>query len=432
MTSINNEYLFEYDIPPIGQQPGPNAGIPAGVPGMPGDPMGQGDNIAPTDQINNPPEDIQQEPDDINNDPQYPDMPEEDEKEDDFEVWKMKFFKEAIKGDQNKLIDMINTVKNNDLDVSQRKFVKDNLQILILRMNSNINQSSNEIRRLVKNDLDRTNPASTLVNHITNVLDKSVPLTQVFIKLLGLTGSKGDLHRKYIGSLLGAIQVGNGGNNEDLVYEEDDYSIRISTRFNAKWGDVNIGKWALKEDDPKTFLKEPELRRLESGSPEEKDVLRRRIVMESISAQFKDRAFIINVVGTDGTIYHLGWDLGNCLKSAYVDGKLVVRTKTTDNSEAIIDDDGSILPTLDWKINFLKHSEETDSEGKSRTEEIEFIERRDGLLFLTAQLDTIQEVSTLMQGFTLKQTPFNGNPTDLLKLMDCVPSVAEMILRACI
>jgi hypothetical protein len=364
-TSINQEYLFEYDIPPIGQQPGPMAGQPpAGMAGMPGDPMAQGSNIQNGEPQEVPPEDMADTPPtDIADDPQQPDMPEDNGDSDDFEVWKMNFYKEAIKGDQNALVDMILKVRDNELDPIQRKFIEDNFNILLLRRNANINQISNEIRKMIKSDLDRTNPAATLVNHITNALDKSPMTNEIFIKFNGLSGAKGDLHRKFIGSLIGAVQVGSGGNTEDLIYNEDEYSIKISSRYNSKWGDVNIGKWSLKEDDPKTFLTEPELRRLESGSPEEKDVLRRRIVLESISRTFKDRAFYINVVGNDGTIYHLGWDVGNCLKSAYTDGKIVVRTRTSDNSEAIIDDDGSIIATLDWKIYYLKETGETDGDG---------------------------------------------------------------------
>ena len=66
-------------------------------------------------------------------------------------------------------------------------------------------------------------------------------ISNIFIKIKGLLGAKGDMHRKYIASLLGAVQVGSGANSEDIVYNEKDYSIRISTRFNDKFGRVEIG-----------------------------------------------------------------------------------------------------------------------------------------------------------------------------------------------
>jgi len=432
MTNRINDYdwidevskkFHEQDIPPMGGQPDMGAGGPPMTqPGGPGDPMGQ----EPPNQMS-----MDMQPgEDITQDPQFPDMPEEEE-QDDFEIWKIKFIKESIKGDPNSLIEKIMQVRDRELDPPQRKFVEDNLDINFLRQNSNVFQASNEIRKRIKKDFDRTNPSTSVVNHITAVLDESPMMNQVYIKLTGLGGGKMDQHRKFIGSLVGAVQVGSGGQNEDLVFEEADYSIRLSTRFNSKWGDVNIGRWYLKEDDPDRFLKEAELDRLEGGSPEEKDVLRRRIVIESIAAQFMERAFIINVISPDGAVQHLGWDLGNSLKGAFLDGKLVVRTGDNDNKEAFIDEEGSIITVPHMAIYYIKESAELDSMGKTSIEEVQFMEHRDGMLYLTAPLDLVKEASVSLQGMVFKETLWQGNPTDLLKVQRCVPSTPEMLLRQC-
>jgi hypothetical protein len=403
---------------------GPIGGPPATQPGGPGDPMGQGQEPNSMSMDDQPGED------DISNDPQFPEMPEEKES-DDYEIWKIKFVKESIKGDANVLTQKILSVRNRELEAAQRKFVEDNLDICFLRQNSNVLHISNEIRKLIKKDFDRTNPATTLIRHITESLDKSPLLNDVFIKLLGLGGAKGDQHRKFIASLTGSVQVGSGGQNEDLIFEEQDYSIRISTRFNARWGDVNIGRWYLKEDDPDRYLKPAELDRLQGGSPEEKDVLRRRVVIESISEAYRERAFIINVVGQDGSISHLGWDLGNSLKSAYLDGKLVVRTGDNDTKEAFIDEEGSIITVPNMNIYYVKDGGQIDKNGKSEIEEIEFISYRDGVLYLVAQLDLLKEAASTLQGITYKETLWQGNPTDILKIMRCVPSSPELLLRQC-
>jgi hypothetical protein len=420
------------------------------IPGGQQPPMAGGGNItgpdmptpgtgAPTDpNVANPappqtdPAPVQQQNDmpDVSNDPASPDMPEQIS-EQDFEQWKNSFFKETIKGDVNKLIDMIHQVRDHDLDAYPRKFVEDNLQVCFLRQHSNIDKASKDIRRLVKDDLDQNNPSVSLVNHISNVLDSMPELNNIFIKLKGLLGMKGDLHRKFIASIIGGVQVGTGGNNEDIIYNERDYSIRLSTRYNDKWGKVDIGKWSLREDDPERYLTEPEQRRLEEGSPEEKDVLRRRVVMESISEVFKKRGFLINAVGQDGTVYTLGWDIATSLRGAYTDGKLVVRTIESDNSEAMIDDQGAIIPYVDIKIKYVKDSGGVDEDGKPAKEEVDFMERIDGMLFLTAQFNIIREASTSFPGIVLKETPYNGNPSDLQVIQRCVPSSAEILMRQC-
>jgi len=424
------DWLVEFDIPPAGGQPDMGAGgPPMSQPGGPGDPMGTGDQSAMPPDPNQMSVD-QQGLDDITDDPQYPDMPEENE-EDDFEIWKVKYIQESIKGDPEKLISMIGEIRDRDLEPNPRKFVEDNLQINFVRQNSNVFQSSNEIRKLIKKDLDRTNPATSVLAHIVQVLEQNPMMNDVFIKISGLGGGKMDQHRKFIGALTGSVQVGSGGVNEDLVFEESDYSIRMSTRFLSKWGDVNLGRWFLKEDDPERYLKEAELERLENGSPEEKDVLRRRVVIESIAEHFRERAFIINVVGSDGTVQHLGWDLGTSLKSAYLDGKLVVRSKNSDAKEAFIDEQGSIIPIPNMSIYYVKEDGEIDIEGRPNTEELEFIDHRDGVLYLSAQLSLIKEASMSLQGMIVQEAPYNGNPTDLLRIKRCVPSTPEMIMRNC-
>lgn len=422
-----DDWLVEFDIPPMGGQPDMGAGGPPMTqPGGPGDPMGQGDGQVDPNQMS-----MDQQPgEDITQDPQFPDMPEEEEA-DDFEIWKIKYVKESIKGDPNALIQRVLSVRDRELDPPQRKFVEDNLDINFLRQNANVFQVSNEIRKLIKKDFDRTNPGTSIVNHITSILDQNPLLNEVYIKLTGMGGGKMDQHRKFLAALTGAVQVGSGGQNEDLVFEESDYSIRMSTRFNAKWGDVNIGRWYLKEDDPDRYLKEPELERLEGGSPEEKDVLRRRIVIESIADHFTERAFIVNSVSADGAVQHLGWDLGNSLKSAFLDGKLVVRTGDNDNKEAFIDEEGSIIAVPHMAIYYIKESGEMGEMGQPGIEEIQFMEHRDGMLYLTAPLDLVKEASVSLQGMVFKETLWQGNPTDLLRVQRCVPSTPEILLRQC-
>lgn len=431
-----NDWLAEFDIPSAGGQPDP-AGMqaPAADPYLNQDfEMKDDPNISNIDQVQDETGQDQPEPeevDDIEQDPSVPDMPEEKQEVENFELWKQEYFKESIKGDTEQLMDMLLQVRDSELEPYQHKFVEDNWNIQLIRQNSNVDKASKEIRRNIKDQLDKNNPATSVVSHISSVLQTIPTLNNVYIKLNGYGGLKGDLHRKYTAALLGAVQVGSGGNTEDIVFNERDYSIQISTRCNARWGDVMLGNWSLKEDDPEKYLSEPELERLTSGSPEERDVLRRRVVMESIAELFETRAFIINVVLEDGTIHTLGWDLSSSLRSAYTDGKLVVKTRQSENSEAMIDDDGEIVPLLDLSILYVKETGSLDENGNPETEEIPFMERRDGILFLSADLNTISEASTVLQGAVFQETPYNGNPSDLKTLTRCVYSSHDLLMRQC-
>jgi len=365
---------------------------------------------------------------DVTQDPQQPDMPEEPENMD-FETWRSKFFEETkLPAEPFEMVELIKRVRDRTLEPYERKFVEDNLQVQYLRENANIKLASQKIRKGIKEQLDQNNPSVSLTNHLTKTLQEMPELVNVFIKITGMLGAKGDLHRKYIAALFGAVQVGSGATNEDIIYNTKEYSIAISTRFNSVYGDVFLGKWALQEDDPERYLKEPELNRLESGAPEEKEALRKRLVVESIADRFKQRAFLVNVIQDDGTVTTLGMDLGNLLRNAYKEGKIIIKFSRSENSEAMIEDNGGIVPLMDIKINYRKPTGKLDAEGQTEYEEMSFMERRDGMLMLMATEDLLNEASGTLLGMAFKTLPYSGNPSDLKAIARSVPDAAEFLL----
>ena len=437
------DWLVEYDIPAAAANPDSPMGPPTGNPDF-ADTMG--DKPAPSPDPNDPNPNMQQtelgdEPQEDPNaqsdqgdieEPEVPDMPEEPSKnDDDFEIWKSNYFKETVRGNANDLLDMISPVRDKEnLEPYQRKFIEDNYNIQLIRLNSNVLDASKSIRKNIKEQLDKNNPATSIVNHISNVLDTMPHLNNTFIKMMGYSGNKGELHRKFIAALTGSVQVSSSPDKENIIFNEKEYSIKMPTRLNSDWGDVAIGSWSLHEDDPERYLSEPELKRLSEGSPEERAVLRRRVVIESIAKQFEEQAFIINIVLDDGTINYMGWDLSNALRGAYTEGKIVIKTNPSENSEAMINDDGSILPLVDLKIYFVRPTDEQDENGPVN-EEVEFMAKRNGMLFLTAGLPVIKEASSAMQGTAFKEVPYQGNPSDLKSIRRCVYSAHDMLMRQC-
>jgi hypothetical protein len=377
-------------------------------------------------------QDQTQAQDDVSQDPEAPDMPEESDDNLDFEVWKSNYFKESIKGDAAKLMEMLSPMRERDeMEPYQRKFVDDNWNVQLLRANANIASASKNIRKSIKDQLDKNNPATSVVNHVFQGLEPVPGLNEAFIRMMGYSGNKGEIHRKFLAALTGSVQVSSSPDKENIIFNDKEYSIKMSTRLNSEWGEVALGSWSLREDDPERYLSEPELKRLSEGSPEERDVLRRRIVVESIAKQFDEQAFIINVVDDSGTIYYLGWDMSNALRGAYAEGKVLVKTVKSENSEAMITDDGQIVPMIDLKIYFVKETGGQDEYGNPELDEIEFMEKRNGMLFLTAGLSTIKEAAEAMQGTEFKEFPYPGNPSDLKVLKRCVYSVHDLLMRQC-
>lgn len=427
------DWLVEFDIPPAGGQPDPFAGgPPMNASGM--EPSGVDPNIANVPQDMGGAPEGEGEPEDISQDPQMPDMPEEgqDQEEHDFEIWKNNYFKESIKGDPNTLLNMLSSMRaKEDLQPYAEKFVDDNWNVQLIRQQANVLEASKQIRKLIRDQLDQNNPATSVITHMTNVIETEPLLKNKFLQILGYGSLKGELHRKFIAALVGAVQVSSGHDQENVIFNESKYSIMMSTRFNARWGDVPLGSWTPREDDPERYLSEPEIKRLQEGSPEEKDALRKRVVIESIAKHFETRAFIIHVVQGDGTIHGFGWDLSNSLRGAYVEGKLVVKFKEAENSEAMIDDSGSIIPLVDISIYFRKETGEQNDDGNPVNEDIEFMERRDGMLFLTAGMNAVKDAAAAMQGAEFKEMPWMGNPSDLKTLKRCIYTSHDLIMKTC-
>lgn len=423
----NLEFWLEEDQQ--GQQPDPQVANQGEVQsqGMDSDPRGPEGEAGEEGRNNEAPP-----KEDVSEDPETPDMPEEEGGEEDFEVWKSNYFKESIKGDAAKLMEMLSPMRDKEgLEPYQRKFVDDNWNVQLIRQNANVAEASKQIRKAIRDQLDRSNPATSVANHVFNTLQTVPTLNETFIRMMGYTGSKGELHRKFVAAITGSVQVSSSPDKENVIFNEKEYSIKMSTRLNSDWGEVSLGSWSLREDDAERYLSEPELKRLSDGSPQERDVLRRRVVIESIAKQFDEQAFLINVVSDDGTVYYLGWDLSNALRGAYAEGKVVVKTVRSENSEAMISEDGEIVPLVDLKVYFVKETDEQDEQGNPVPEEVEFMERRNGMLFLTADLVTVREAANAMQGTDFKESPYQGNPSDLRTLKRCVYSAHDMLMRQC-
>lgn len=395
--------------------------------------MGMEDEKSKPEDEDSAPEEKDNIEDEIE-EPEFPDFPEEEKDlEDDFDSWKENYFRESVSGNAAKLLDLLYPMrsKEEELEPYQRKFVEDNINIQLIRLNANVEKASKAIRKSIKQQLDKNNPSTSLVTHINMVLDSMPDVSNIFIKMTGYSGYKGELHRKFIGALIGGVQVSSSPDKENLILNDKEYSIKISTRLNSEWGDVSLGSWSLREDDPEKYLSEPELARLTEGSPEERDILRKRVIIESISKQFEEQSFIVNVVDEDGTIVYLGCDIANALRGAYSDGKLVVKNDKSLDSEAIIDENGTILAMSDLKINFVKETGEFDAEGQPVTEELSFMQKKNGMLFLTASYSTLNDAAYVMQGTVVKETPYKGNPSDLKDIRGCVYSCHDLLMRQC-
>jgi len=107
-----------------------------------------------------------------------------------------------------------------------------------------------------------------------------------------------------------------------------------------------------------------------------------------------------------------------------------VRPQKGIEKRAMFTMDGVLVPLNELSIFFVRQNV-GDIEGIVSKQEVPFMERKDGKLYLKADIETIQEVSNAVSGFFTKDIPYQGNPSDIVIMMRCVPSAPEFILRKC-
>ena len=345
-----------------------------------------------------------------------------EQKEDvDFESWKQDFMDLAVRYENEDMISSLKTMRNKEgLSAVQRKFVEDNYQIALLRRDPSILKASKQIRQQIKQELDKTNPAKVVMEYITLAMNSEPQLYEYLIKIISSLAFKGDLHRKFIAALTGSIQVGNGGDGKDLSFQAREYEINFSTRVASQFGDVSFGFWKLTSSDPEMFLKPDEVSNMEKGSPEEKDVIQRKLIIKSFGEKYKRRSFIFNIVNADGTIISIGWDLGNSILDGYQAGKIVARMKQNEDNEIMFSSNGDKVILIDYDIVFLQDSDEVDDFGKPIPVEVVLFSRENGSWLLKADQKVLSDAANVLSGFTYKENPFNGNPSDLVQMQNSV------------
>ncbi len=315
----------------------------------------------------------------------------EEERDDkDFEVWRGEYIELSSKMNVQEMLESVRPWKDksNDLEPPQAKFVNDNYAICNYLQDPQILQAMKDTRNLIKQQLDRTYPGTVVMQHLTTVIDRYEPLQQVLIKLFAAYGLKAELHRKFLAAILCAVQTGGGNRRMDLVLSEKNLTVNLDTRFATEFGEIQIGRWALKTSDPDEILSDSEMDQLKDGSPDMRAAIRRRVILESF-----------------------------CM----------VRSRQSDQKNAMISEAGDVVPLLDTDFMYVQETGETDDSGNPEAIEVPFVSVRDNVAYLVADMKTLENAGAVLNGLFMKEIQFNGNPSDLKAIRDSLPNLKAIL-----
>jgi hypothetical protein len=277
-----------------------------------------------------------------------------------------------------------------------------------------------------------------LCSILSNEIEQYPSVVNTFLKMPNFYSMKADLFRKTIAAITNAVQIGTGGTIEDLFIPiaKDGIGIKLCTRIYTGFGNIQIGKWTLEFNDPEKYLSEPELLKLnDSGSPEEKEVLRKRVIIESISESYKDRIFIVFVVNPQtGERHEVGFNFSELVKTGWKEGVISIDFKANvGKGEAGIEIDGNLIDLQEIQISFIsENADQLDDQGLPVKDRIELMKVQNGLLYLTIDEEHWKDFTDKVQeGIFYMSKAFDAGDEELKKTQRCIPDIKEILLRQC-
>lgn len=263
-------------------------------------------------------------------------------------------------------------------------------------------------------------------------------ITNTMVKLPSFYSMKSDLYRKVMAALMNGVQIGAGGTLEDLFIPiaEGGIGIKVCTRCYTDFGNVQIGKWSLQFNDPENYLSDAELEKLnDTGSPEEKEVLHKRVVVESIAEAFKDKVYLVLISDpNDGTRYEIGFNFSDLIRDGWKNGYISIDFKANvGKGEAGVQIDGEMIDLQNIVIEFVrKNASQLDEEGLPSKEYIELMKLKNGYLYLVITGQDFSDFANISQtGLFYSEKQFDSGPEELHKIQRCVPDIKEIILKQC-
>ena len=273
---------------------------------------------------------------------------------------------------------------------------------------------------------------------ISQEIERYEEIKNSLLKLPSFYSMKADLFRKILCSVLNGVQIGSGGTLEDIFIplREDGVGIKACTRCYTDFGNIEIGKWTLNFDDPEQYLSEEELKKLNiDGSPEEREVLRKRVVIESLADKFIDKIYLILIVDpNNGSRTEVGINFSELLREGWKNGNISINFKASvGKGEAAINQDGELIDLKDIVVNYIKENPDNlDEEGAPVKEEIELMKQKNGNLYISAPREDFENfVNTVEAGIFFDKKHPEFDKEQLTVIQRCVPDIKEFLLKKC-
>lgn len=256
----------------------------------------------------------------------------------------------------------------------------------------------------------------------------SIPEMNAAIQRLPMLGpDKNNLYRQIGAALTRGVVVPGVQGGEVLFFDKEKEIKRSIFQAYSDWGYMKLGKINIKRDSLKEYLTGDEIQKIEKGSPEEKRVLRNRLVIEAIASQLGGITYSILVIDPDSG----NWDAltfdSEWFRSAYEAGQITVIESFEDpDGNLYIDDDYDLVSVNNWGIALLSNEDRAENQTGERVVVKNPIAVLDGTDFIfTISKENAKKLEMDVREFLWKQ----GDVESLREIQKKIPNAKEKIMK---
>jgi hypothetical protein len=306
---------------------------------------------------------------------------------------------------------------------AHRTFVEMNLSAISLLEETVVVDAQKKIRRGKNADSSPHDVFESMEEELSGVKE----LSEAVQRISALGASRGSAWRQLVAALCGgAIVPGPTGGEVHVPVGGKKQKAVVVMRPQAYlgWGAVDLGGVTMTSESPDEYLGGEERVKLSNGSPEERRVLRGRMVIEAIADQLGGGTFTILVVSQAGSWTTAYFD-GDLFREAYESGTItVIEPHPKVGGSLCFDGDGNVVVASTWGLAVVdRDSGITDpATGVMRYDAEQVAENKGDRLVYISDGDKLGIV-----GASVYDHPWVGDAESLGSLRGSVPT-ARMTL----
>jgi hypothetical protein len=303
---------------------------------------------------------------------------------------------------------------------SFRTFISSNLSAVSLLEETVIKESQKVIRR--------GKSAEDMVANLESELTGRNEYKECVQRISALGGNRGNAWRQLIAAMCGGVIVPGPVGSEvhiPIGRKKNAESLILRPQAYLGWGAIDLGRVIITSDSSREYLGSEEQSKLIGGAPEEKRVLRNRMVIEAICDQLGNGIYAILVVSEEGPWQTAYFD-SEMFREAYEAGILtVIEPHTEPGSTIAFNSDGEPVELVSWGLASIDKEDSTinPSTGEKVYEAIQIGESKGERLLFVGDSGHLSEV-----GANVYDHSMDFEKEELLSIRHSVPSARETIM----